>query len=53
MSQMCQMCQMTRINWIAAVAEADELSGILTSVFDDLHRKFTSNIKNEFSVRNY
>ena len=45
------IAQITRINWISAVAEADELSAILTSVFDDLRRKFTSNIKNEFAVR--
>ena len=45
------IAQITRINWISAVAEADELSSILTSVFDDLRRKFTSNIKNEFAVR--
>ena len=45
------IAQITRINWISAVAEADELSAILTSVFDDLRQKFTSNIKNEFAVR--
>ena len=45
--------QITRINWIAAVADAVELSGILVSVFDDLRRKFTSNIKNEFAVRGH
>ena len=45
--------QISRVSWLAAVADAAELSGILVSVFDDLRRKFTSNIKNEFAVRDH
>ena len=30
--------------------ESDELASILSAVFDDIQRKFTSNVKNEFMV---
>ena len=45
------MGQVSPHEWATGVVESDELASILTSVFDDIRRKFTSNLKNEFLVR--
>ena len=44
------MGQITPHEWTTGVKESDELSSILAAVFDDIRRKFTSNVKNEFMV---
>jgi hypothetical protein len=45
------MGQVSPHEWATGVAESDELASMLSSVFDDIRRKFTSNVKNEFMVR--
>ena len=37
--------------WMQAVMGSDELLNVITSIYDDLRHKFTSNVKCEFMVR--
>ena len=40
----------SRAEWDSAV-QSEEFLRCLTSVFDDIRRKFSSNVKNEYNVR--
>ena len=44
------MGQISPLEWTTGVCECDELASLLIGVYDDIRRKFTSNVKNEFVV---